>query len=103
MSQYPPQQGGYYPQPPPQGYPPQGYPPPDGGYPPQGYPPQGYPPPQQQMQYQQAPPPKEEKSHGCLYSWYVASPACPLAPPDQELIHLFALQYRRHVLLLALR
>ncbi|KAJ4114787.1 hypothetical protein NW768_011341 [Fusarium equiseti] len=43
-----------------------GYPPPQGGYPPQGYPPQGYP--QQPMQYQQAPPPQEEKSHGCLYT-----------------------------------
>ncbi|KAM5379364.1 hypothetical protein ACJZ2D_004062 [Fusarium nematophilum] len=43
----------------------QGYYPQQGGYPPQGYPPpgQGYPPPQP-MQYQQAPPPQEEKSHG---------------------------------------
>ncbi|KAK4198994.1 hypothetical protein QBC40DRAFT_255545 [Triangularia verruculosa] len=81
MSGYPPQQGGYYPQAPPQGYPPQGYPPPDGGYPPQGYPPQGYPPPQQQMQYQQAPPPKEEKSHGCLYTWVrvIPLPQCAAA------------------------
>ncbi|KAM0233264.1 hypothetical protein ACHAPO_007343 [Fusarium lateritium] len=50
----------------------QGYYPQQGGYPPQGYPPpgQGYPPPQP-MQYQQAPPPQEEKSHGCFYtlSW----------------------------------
>ncbi|KAG7291458.1 hypothetical protein NEMBOFW57_001477 [Staphylotrichum longicolle] len=74
MSQYGHPQGGY---PPPQGYgapPPQGYgaPPPQGyaqGYPPQqpGYGP-GYPP-QHEMQYTPGPAPKEEKSHGCLYSW----------------------------------
>ncbi|KAF4982982.1 hypothetical protein FZEAL_1502 [Fusarium zealandicum] len=64
---YDPNQG-YYPQQ--GGYPPQGYPPPGQGYPPPG---QGYPPPQQ-MQYQQAPPPQqEEKSHGCLYTWYAPS------------------------------
>ncbi len=64
---------GYAPQPGyPHQYPPQ-YPPqyPQGQYPPQppyGQPPNGqYPP--QEMQYQPAPPPKEEKSHGCLYSW----------------------------------
>ncbi|KAL2198851.1 hypothetical protein P885DRAFT_59400 [Corynascus similis CBS 632.67] len=87
MSQYPPQ-GGYPPQgyPPPQGgYPPQGYPP-QGyapqGYPPPGPPPQGYYPPQQPMQYQEAPPAKEEKSHGCLYTcavsnaWIAASKQC---------------------------
>ena len=60
---------GYYPQ----GGPPQGYQPqyPQGGYQPQpgGYQPQpgGYQP--QQMQFQGQAPPKEEKSHGCLYTW----------------------------------
>ncbi|KAK4246019.1 hypothetical protein C7999DRAFT_33574 [Corynascus novoguineensis] len=78
MSQYPPQ-GGYPPQgypppqggyPPPQGYPPQGYAP--QGYPPPGPPPQGYYPPQQPMQYQEAPPAKEEKSHGLSLRFAVA-------------------------------
>ncbi|ROT36914.1 hypothetical protein SODALDRAFT_380401 [Sodiomyces alkalinus F11] len=61
--------GQYYGSPPP----PEGYPPPQ-GYP-QGYPPpEGYPPPGQQPMYYppqpqpQAPPPQEEKSHGCLYT-----------------------------------
>ncbi|KAK1753037.1 hypothetical protein QBC47DRAFT_404397 [Echria macrotheca] len=70
MSQpYPPQQGGYYPPPGPQGYPP------PQGYAPQGYPPQGYPPPTQQMNYQPQPQ-KEEKSHGCLYSCIAAMCCC---------------------------
>ncbi|KAL3425347.1 hypothetical protein PVAG01_02138 [Phlyctema vagabunda] len=55
------------------GYPQQQYPPQQGYGPPPGqYPPQGYPP--QQMQYQGPPqggypPQKEEKSHGCFYTW----------------------------------
>ncbi|EAQ90067.1 predicted protein [Chaetomium globosum CBS 148.51] len=73
MSQYPPQGG----------YPPQGYPPPQGyapqPYPPQGYPPQGYPPPQP-MQYHEAPPAKEEKSHGCLYTCLTTHESCFNAP-----------------------
>lgn len=55
------------------------------------------------MQYAPAPPPQEEKSHGCLYGWYAPIVSIHSFVGGKRPTDFLDLQYRDALLLLAVR